>query len=115
MKSLILEFILRGIAVVAILGIAIGLTVVCNCSKVDVEYKWTYKGSATISHIEYKFFITNPKRNTRELYTIYYTQDGGVYPIKGVNSEFETGTLVHIYRKWTIDGYKYKVLKDPIH
>lgn len=103
------NFLIRSIAIVIIIIVMFLLVMFfpVSCSY-GAQGDWEYIGSATFSHLEYKPIDLDP-------YTIYYMQNGKVYPIYGMQDEFERGQLVHIYRKQTIDGYEYKVFEDPIH
>ena len=105
------DALLRVIAIIIIFVLIFFFSVVflqgCSSEECNVS-DWKYIGSATFSHLEYKSISLVP-------YTIYYMQNGKVYPIIEMRDGFETGQLIHIYRKWTVDGYKYKVFEDPIY
>ena len=106
------DALLRVIAIIIILGLIVFFSLVflpsCSSEEFNDVSDWKYIGSATFSHLEYKSI-------SLDSYTIYYMQNGRVYPVIEMRNGFETGQLVHIYRKWTIDGYEYKVFEDPTH
>ena len=111
------DTLLRVIAIIIIFVVLIFFAMVFyGCSHItkptEESYynvsNWEYIGSATFSHLEYKSI-------SLDSYTIYYMQNGKVCPVRRMQDGFERGQLVHIYRKWTVDGYKYKVFGDPIH
>lgn len=107
------DALLRVIAILFILGLIVffSLVFLSSCSSEESYHDvsdWKYIGSATFSHLEYKSISLIP-------YTIYYMQNGKVYPVIEMRDGFERGQLVHIYRIWTVDGYEYKVFEDPIY
>jgi len=110
------DALLRVIAIIIILIVmfllVIFLPVSCSSKPTEESYHdvsdWEFIGSATFSHLEYKSI-------NLQSYTIYYMQNGKVYPAIEMRGGFEIGQLVHIYRKWSMDGYEYKEFKDPIH